>query len=123
MPAMLDVPSTSYPLEVPMTETAAIVDRTLADSFPASDPPAWTGGGAGVRPARAVVGRVEPTDVWRGLPPPLRPPARHGFVALAGAVAVALLVPVFIVVLPFALLARAVMAAVTWVVVPPRPSG
>jgi hypothetical protein len=42
--------------------------------------------------------------------------------ALAGTVAVALLVPIFVIVLPFVLLARAVMATVTWAVVP-RPSG
>jgi hypothetical protein len=37
--------------------------------------------------------------------------------------AVVLLVPVFVVVLPLVLLARAVMALVTWVVVPARVSG
>jgi hypothetical protein len=46
-----------------------------------------------------------------------------GLVAFGGAMAVVLLVPLFIVVLPFALLARAVMAAATWAVVPPGPSG
>jgi hypothetical protein len=98
-----------------MTETAT-VDRTLADSFPASDPPAWTGGGARVEP------RIEPAKAPAQPPKPARPAAGHGVAALAGTVAVALLVPIFVIVLPFVLLARAVMATVTWAVVP-RPSG
>jgi hypothetical protein len=100
-------------MEVAMLERAVVVDRTLADSFPASDPPAWTGGGARIRP---------PLEVEPPRPPRRGVSAGAALAAFAGVIAVALLVPVFVVVLPFVLLVRAVMALVVWVVAPGKPT-
>jgi hypothetical protein len=72
------------------------LDQTLADSFPASDPPPWTLG---------VAHRdSKPDAIARQL------------ATLAGAIGVALLVPVAILVvgLPVVLFVRGILEAVTW---------
>ena len=83
------------------------IDATLADSFPASDPPAWMSGTSLVRPARRPVTSSAPSSDW------LTRAGGHLQSTLA-AIGVALLLPVFIVVLPIALVFRAVLAATHW---------
>jgi hypothetical protein len=43
-----------------------LVDETLEDSFPASDPPSWTAAVARPAPARKVLVRSADTDLIRG---------------------------------------------------------
>ena len=57
---------TPTPIVRPRTEerpnrnpaTSQLVDDTLEDSFPASDPPSWTAGVARLAPPRSVLARV-----------------------------------------------------------------
>jgi len=84
------------------------VDTVLADSFPASDPPSWNSGIAEARPGDLAAVKWPPTKfspspVWLQV-----------LASLAGAVAVALAFPLFIVGLPLALAWRAVLAATKW---------
>ena len=94
-------------LEASLTIERA-VDTVLADSFPASDPTSWTLGAAEARPGGLAVAKRPPTTsspspVWLQV-----------LASLAGAVAVALAFPLFIVGLPLALAWRGVLAATTW---------
>jgi hypothetical protein len=84
------------------------VDTVLADSFPASDPPSWTPGIAEARPGGLAAVKGPPTTS-SPLPGWLQVVA-----SFAGAVAVALAFPLFIVGLPLALAWRGVLAATTW---------
>ena len=84
------------------------VDSVIADSFPASDPPSWTPGIALARPGGPAAANrpptsVSPSPVWLKV-----------LASLAGAVAVALAFPLFIVGLPLALAWRGVLAATAW---------
>ena len=83
------------------------VDATLADSFPASDPPPWMSGTSQIRPVQHLVMTSAPTASW------LTRASRHVHSTLA-AIGVALLVPVFIVVLPIVLVLRAALMATRW---------
>ena len=95
-------------VEAPLTVERAM-DTVLADSFPASDPPSWTPGIAEARPGGLAALKRPPTTSSHPSPVWLQVVA-----SLAGAVAVALAFPLFIVALPLALAWRAVLAATTW---------
>jgi hypothetical protein len=101
-------------------------DTTLAESFPASDPPSWTRTIA--RPGTSALARVDD-----GAPRPVRStaavspgpaataePAQRALldrlVALAGVTGIALAVPVVILLvgMPVVLLVRVVMAVLGW---------
>jgi hypothetical protein len=108
------------------------VDRALADSFPASDPPPWVFGGAKpVSPAPTpTVDRAGDQPVDRTADRPIVSPdvvwlsdrqssswtaAVGGHVrAVVMACAVVLLTPIFVVALPFALAARALLSLGGW---------
>ena len=93
--------------EVHMFTNIGSIDATLADSFPASDPPAWMSGTSLVRPVRRPVTSSAAGSDW------LTRAGGHAQSTLA-AIGVALLLPVFIVVLPIALAFRGVLAATHW---------
>lgn len=85
------------------------VDDALDHSFPASDPPPWTMGGAGTVPAAPAVTTRTVATRMRGLTTAFRPIA-----SLLGAAGVALLVPLFVVLLPLALMYRLVLELTGW---------
>ena len=106
-----------------MTATTVNVDRVLAESFPASDPPPWVFGGTSAEiTAEHAIGA------------PARPPIRPNDVVLISqkhattwgeravkhsrswlmAIGVVLLAPIGIVLLPLALLFRALLSASDW---------
>jgi hypothetical protein len=107
-----------------------MVDAVLMDSFPASDPPAWTA--AITRPApsaghsriAAAVGDVARRTVARpgtldvSLPHGSRRTAADAIVSLVGAAGLALLVPgvMLLLGLPIVLALRGVLHVVEWVV-------
>jgi hypothetical protein len=86
----------------------ALIDREVDDvldhSFPASDPPPWTMGGAETEPA-AAAGAMGAVATRPGA---LAIGFRWATLTL-GAAAVALLVPLFVVLLPLALMYRLVL--------------
>lgn len=108
------------------------VDRVLADSFPACDPPSWTLGVA--RLASPGYGRSAGRADERAMENNVREPARpkgdvidvslprakrtflHGLVSLTGAAGIALLVPFAIVLigLPIAVVGRGIAEALGW---------
>jgi hypothetical protein len=85
------------------------VDTVLADSFPASDPPSWTPGSAEARPGGLAALLQQPPAMSSRSPGWLQVLS-----STAGAGAVALAFPLFIVGLPLALAWRAVLAATKW---------
>ena len=104
------------------------VDSTLADSFPASDPPSWTLGITHPLPERQATNaqRVTP-DAGRAMPVKAdvidvsRPSTDgrtfiRGLVSLAGAAGIALLVPfvILLIAMPMALAVGGVVGAVSW---------
>jgi hypothetical protein len=100
------------------------IDNVLANSFPASDPPSWTPGSAetefAVRPA-APVPFGTPAGVLRDVSRADGTPATsrvrsylRRMTALLGASGLALLLPLFIVFLPLALLYRLVLDVAGW---------
>jgi hypothetical protein len=56
------------------------IDDTLADSFPASDPPAWTPGIARLTPPVAA-GAADSDRAQRSAETPTRPQSRQAFAA------------------------------------------
>jgi hypothetical protein len=106
------------------------VDTVLADSFPASDPPSWTLGITRPQPElqitsedavvpderRAALARENVIDVSR--PATDERTFLKGFVSLAGAAGLALLVPFIILLVgtPIALGVRGVIEAASWLV-------
>jgi hypothetical protein len=104
------------------------VDSVLADSFPASDPPSWTLGITRPQPERqaTIAETVAPHDsraalVGEDMIDVSRPATDggtflKGLVSLAGAVGIALLVPVVILLIgmPIALALRGVVEAASW---------
>ena len=97
------------------------LDQTLADSFPASDPPSWTPGIARPNPATGVEQRTHDSDA--GADAGVRTGAYRGertflqgLVSLAGAAGIALFVPVAILLvgLPVVLTVRGVLELFGW---------
>ncbi len=98
------------------------VDRVLAESFPASDPPSWVFGGASAeRTADTIPARpLQP----RRLDDVIAVPQKHAMTWMARALkhlrswlmacAVVLLAPIGIVTLPLVLLVRAALSASGW---------
>jgi len=85
------------------------VDDALDHSFPASDPPPWTAGSAETRPvAHAVTTKTVATR-----PGALATAFRWATLTL-GAAAVPLLVPIFALLLPLALMYRLVLEFTGW---------
>jgi hypothetical protein len=100
-----------------LTATAPVVelaekqiDDTLSSSFPASDPPPWTLGRTETAPPDGP--EASDPDDAAGLPTW----RRYGQTAtsLVGAIGVVLLVPIFVVLLPLALICRVVLDLVRW---------
>lgn len=102
------------------------VDSALADSFPASDPPSWTPGIARPQPSRSADESTD-TSVRHGSDVSVTEDVivsrREGgrtflqnLLSLAGAVGIALLVPVAILLvgLPIALVVRGIVEAISW---------
>jgi hypothetical protein len=85
------------------------VDDVLDHSFPASDPPPWTTSGAETVPAAQPAPTPTLATRARVLTTVLRPVA-----SLLGAAGVALLVPLFVVLLPLALMYRVVLELTGW---------
>jgi hypothetical protein len=84
------------------------VDMVLSDSFPASDPPSWTGGMA--EAGRATI----PTAIARPLTRLERPEWLRTVGSVLGTIVVVLAFPLFVVGLPFALAWRLVLQAGGW---------
>ena len=101
-------------------ETERTMDQVLADSFPASDPPPWTLGVALPHPARhGIAGTLSTSgDLAHDGSRRSRPKRTlgQGFRSLAGAIGIALLFPVAILIVgvPIALAVRLVAEAVAW---------
>ena len=100
-------------------ERELAVDETLAESFPASDPPSWNPGivrpapartSDGIAAAAGVLDVSRPHDTERTL--------LEAFVSLAGAAGVSLLVPlaILLVGLPIALAFRGLHELLLWLV-------
>lgn len=100
------------------------IDDVLSSSFPASDPPSWTLGGAEtdsvahsvthgpfVTPARTVADTSHATGAAETSP---ARPYLGRMMALLGASGLALLLPLFVVFLPLALLYRLMLEVTGW---------
>jgi hypothetical protein len=100
------------------------IDDMLSNSFPASDPPSWTLGRTETGPLDAP-GAVSAFGLGARAKNP-RPGADeaaavptwgrywHTATSFAGAMGLVLLVPIFVVLLPFALMYRLVLEVVRW---------
>jgi hypothetical protein len=101
-----------------------VLDQTLADSFPASDPPSWTPGIARPNPATGLEQQTQDSDagadagVRTGVSGLNRGERTflQGLVSLAGAAGVALVVPfaILMVGLPVVLAVRGVFELFGW---------
>ena len=85
------------------------VDMVLTDSFPASDPPSWTGGMAEAGSAAAPSANAEPLARLERWPAWLRTLG-----SFSGTMVVVLAFPLFVVGLPFVLAWRLVLEASGW---------
>jgi hypothetical protein len=85
------------------------VDDVLDHSFPASDPPSWTLGGAEAGPVASQVPTGTVGSRAQAFATAFRPVA-----SLLGAAGVALLVPLFVMLLPLALMYRLVLEMTGW---------
>lgn len=87
------------------------IDEMLANSFPASDPPSWTLTGAETSPVERSATTDPAVSAWRALS------AGRYFRAMAavlGAAGLALMVPLFVIVLPLAIVYRLVLEVTGW---------
>jgi len=114
----------NYALNVPTSAVVPLaerhIDEVLTQSFPASDPPSWTPGDAETNPADHVLTAnaftAGPRLADAALAAAEAPTGRSLFdvVSPLGGAALALLVPLFIVLLPVALLIRLLLGATGW---------
>jgi hypothetical protein len=98
-----------------MTATNINVDRVLAESFPASDPPPWVFGGS--TPEIDTLPAIAPHDVVllsNNQATPWRARAVRHLRSWAMACGVVLLLPIGIIALPIALVFRALLSAGSW---------
>lgn len=107
------------------TWSEAAVDATLAESFPASDPPAWNAGITRPSPGRQTADRVttgprrlEPGTIDVSRPSRAQPSFVQALMLVAGAAGIALLAPfaILLVGLPLVLVVRGLLEAVLWLV-------
>ena len=102
------------------------IDDVIADSFPASDPPSWNPGIARLAPlsrepagpaATGVLGAAGVIDVLVVSLPPTERTVVQMLISLAGATGLALMVPfvILLIGLPFVLLFRGLLHAISWV--------
>ena len=102
-----------------MTATYIEIDRVLSDSFPASDPPSWVPGHAvTTRPQTAGAGIVTASPEVMLIPDRAGErwsarAVRHARSAVMAA-GLVLLVPIYLVALPVALMMRGLLEASNW---------
>lgn len=102
-----------------MTATYIEIDQVLADSFPASDPPSWVSGHAvTTRPQTAGAEMVSASPAVMLIPDRAGETwsaraVRHARSAVM-AVGVVLLMPIYVVALPIALVMRGLLEASNW---------